>query len=368
MSEMAHSTPCCEAHSNKPNFQANDRMTIPTFNSRFDIDGRPVGGDVPVYIIAEAGVAHFGSEEKALRLVDLAVEAGADAVKFQIFDVDAMIAAELAEWKQRLGSRQLPYDAFGRIQAYCRKKNITFFATAHDEPSLDYLTGLQVPVYKIGSGEVGNWPFLARVAGLGKPLIFSTGMYLQEQIGEALQIIAKTSNRDVAVLHCVTDYPAAPRDIALGNIGLVHERFQVITGYSDHTAGYHIPLAAVAMGARIIEKHITLDYNVPNAQDWKVSCGPDNLKAFVSQVRDIEAAMTIRADGPSDNERRSMLWASKSLITRREIAAGQIIVADDLCAKRPGGGISPSRIGEVLGRVARKALGNDVVIKPEDFE
>ena len=338
-----------------------------TVKSRFSIEGRPVGDGAPVYIIAEAGVAHFGSEEKALRLVDLAASAGADAVKFQVFDVDAMIAAESAEWKERLGSRQLPYEAFGRIQAYCCQKGITFFATAHDEPSLDYLTSLQVPLYKIGSGEVGNWPFLAKVASRGKPLIFSTGMYLQDQVAEALQAVAETGNRDVAVLHCVTDYPAAPRDIALGNVALIRDRFQVITGYSDHTAGWHIPLAAVAMGARVVEKHITLDYNVSNAQDWKVSCGPDNLAAFVSQVRDIEAAMTTRPDGPTANERRSMLWASKSLVTRRAIAVGEAIEADDLVAKRPGGGISPSRMGEVVGSVARKPLGRDVVIKPEDF-
>ncbi len=338
-----------------------------TFKSRFSIEGRSVGEGAPVYIIAEAGVAHFGSEEKALRLVDLAARAGADAVKFQVFDVDAMIAAESAEWKERLGSRQLPYAAFGRIQAYCREKGITFFATAHDEPSLDYLTSLQVPLYKIGSGEVGNWPFLAKVASRGKPLIFSTGMYLQDQVGEALRAVAEVGNCDVAVLHCVTDYPAAPRDIALGNVALIRDRFQVITGYSDHTAGWHIPLAAIAMGARIIEKHITLDYNVPNAQDWKVSCGPDNLAAFVSQVRDIEAAMTTRPDGPTANERRSMLWASKSLVTRRAILAGEAIQADDLVAKRPGGGISPSRMSEVVGRLARKTLGKDVVIKPEDL-
>jgi|LauGreDrversion4_2_1035121.scaffolds.fasta_scaffold288206_2 N,N'-diacetyllegionaminate synthase len=341
---------------------------MPVFNKSFSVDGRVVGEGAPVYIIAEAGVAHFGSEEKALRLVDLAVDAGADAVKFQVFDVNAMIADESPEWKQRLGPRQLPYAAFKRIQAYCKDKGISFFATAHDEPSLEYLASLEVPLYKIGSGEVGNWPYLAKVASLGKPVVFSTGMYLQAQVGEALQAIAATGNREVAVLHCVTDYPAAPTDIALGNMALIRERFSVITGYSDHTAGYHIPLAAVAMGARIIEKHITLDYDVPNAQDWKVSCGPDNLKTFISQVRDIEAAMTTRADGPTANERKSMLWASKSLVTRREIAVGQMITADDLCAKRPGGGISPSRLPEVIGRVARKALSKDKVIQPEDFK
>ncbi len=341
---------------------------MPRFSSRFAIDGRTVGESAPVYIVAEAGVAHFGSEEKAFRLVDLAADAGADAVKFQVFDVDAMISRDSTEWRARLASRQLPYGAFERIQSYSRQRGITFFATAHDEPSLDFLASLDVPVYKIGSGEVGNWDFVARAAARGKPVILSTGMYRQAQIAEALDTIAGVGNLDAAILHCVTDYPAAPHDIALGNLGLIRERFQVITGYSDHTAGYHIPLAAVAMGASIIEKHITLDYDVPNAQDWKVSCGPDNLKTFVSQVRDIEAAMTMRPDGPTANELRSMLWASKSLVTRREIAVGQAIVADDLCAKRPGGGISPSRIDEVVGRVARVSLGKDVVIKPEDLE
>lgn len=341
---------------------------MPIFSASFDIDGRTVGENAPVYIIAEAGVAHFGSEEKAYRLVDLAADAGADAVKFQVFDVDAMISKDSQEWRERLSSRCLPYDAFERIQKYCVKKGITFFATAHDEPSLDFLETLNVPAYKIGSGEVGNWPFVERVAARGKPVILSTGMYRQEQIGEALRTIAAAGNADVAILHCVTDYPADPHDIALGNVKLIRERFGVVAGYSDHTAGYHIPLAAVALGARVIEKHITLDYNVPNAQDWKVSCGPDNLRAFVSEVRDIEAAVTTRADGPTENEKRSFLWASKSLVTRREIAKGQVIGEEDLCSKRPGSGISPSRIGEVVGRVAKRALGQDAVIRMEDLE
>lgn len=338
------------------------------FNHQFEVNGRMIGDKAPVYIIAEAGVAHFGDEEKAYRLVDLATDAGADAVKFQVFDVNAMIASESSDWKARLGSRQLPYDAFERLQAYCARKGITFFATAHDEPSLEFLAGLDVPVYKVGSGEVGNWPFIKRVASLGKPVIFSTGMYMQDQIGEALRGILETGNRDVAVLHCVTDYPASPGDIALGNIGLIRERFNVVTGYSDHTAGYHIPLASVAMGARIIEKHITLDYDVPNAQDWKVSCGPGDLGTFISQVRDIEAAITTRYNGPTENERRSLLWASKSLVTTHRIERGRRIGKDDLCAKRPGGGIPPSRTDDVIGRIATRALAEDVVIKLEDLE
>lgn len=337
------------------------------FSQTITVDGRSLGLDSPIYIIAEAGVAHFGSEQKAYRLVDLAVDGGADAVKFQIFDVDAMISAASGDWKTRLGSRQLPYEAFERIQSYCKSKGITFFATAHDEPSLDYLSTLEVPLYKVGSGEVGNWSFLERVASLGKPMIFSTGMYLQDQIGEALEVISNAGNHDVAILHCVTDYPANPHDVALGNIGLIRSRFDVITGYSDHTEGYHIPLAAVAIGARIIEKHISLDFGVVNAQDWKVSCGPHDFRTFVRQIRDIEASLTTRTNGPTENERKSMLWATKSLVARRDIKAGELIDSEDVCVKRPGGGIAPSRIGDVLGRYARRDVKCDVVIRWEDL-
>lgn len=338
------------------------------FSTHFDIDGYTVGEGSPIYIIAEAGVAHFGSEEKAYKLVDLAAEAGANAVKFQIFDVDAMIAKELEDWKERLGSRQLPHQAFERIQRYCREKNITFFATAHDEPSLDFLISLDVPVYKVGSGEVGNWPYLTRVASLGKPMIFSTGMYSMDQIGEALDAVMVTDNTDVAVLHCVTRYPVPPEEASLGNIALIRDRFHVISGYSDHTEGYHIPLASVALGANIIEKHISLDFNVPNAQDWKVSCGPRDLGIFIRQVRQIDVAMGVRDSGPTEREKESLAWAGKSLVARQEIPAGSQITKDDLVSKRPGTGISPSQIENVIGRRAKVTLRSDDVIKWEKLQ
>src|SRR5688500_14692814 len=174
------------------------------FAERFLIGRRLVGRGCPIYLIAEAGVAHFGSEGKALRLVDLAVESGANAVKFQIFDVNALIAPELTTWRARLGSRQLPYEAFARIRAYCLRRGITFLATAHDEPSLEFLSSLDVPAYKVGSGEVGNWPFLKRIASLGKPVVVSTGMYEEAQISDALNVLAESGQREVALLHCVT--------------------------------------------------------------------------------------------------------------------------------------------------------------------
>lgn len=341
---------------------------IKRFAQSFEIAGRVVGISCPVYVIAEAGVAHFGSEEKAFRLVDLAVEAGADAVKFQIFDVTALISKELPEWRERLAERQLPYDAFSRIQAYCRKKGITFFATAHDEPSLEFLVSLNVPVYKVGSGEVGNWPFLKHIAELGKPLIFSTGMYRQEQIAEALDVVAETGNAQVAVLHCVTRYPTPPEEVCLGNMELIRDRYNVITGYSDHTRGFHFPLAAVALGAHIIEKHITLDFNVPNAQDWKVSCGPHDFGDFIQQLREIEAGAGIRDSGPTAGEKESLVWAGKSLVPVRDIPAGSTLAREDFVGKRPGTGISPARINEVVGKVAKVLLERDQVIQWENLD
>lgn len=342
-------------------------MTGKRFSEQFEIDGRRVGAGCPVYVIAEAGVSHFGNEDKAYRLVDLAVDAGADAVKFQIFDVKALISGELPDWQDRLSSRQLSYDAFARIQTYCRKKGITFFATAHDEPSLDFLRTLDVPVYKVGSGEVGNWPFLARVAAQGKPLIFSTGMYQRSQIGEALGVVSRTGNHDVAVLHCVTRYPTPPEEVSLGNMLWIRDTQGVVTGYSDHTRGFHFPLAAVAMGAQVIEKHITLDYDVPNAQDWKVSCGPDDLGVFIAQLREIEAGLGVRDTGPTAGERESLVWATKSLVPVRDIPAGTVLQAADLTNKRPGTGISPARIDEVIGRMAKVALVHDQVIQWEQL-
>lgn len=337
------------------------------FSERFEIDGRPVGGGCPVYVIAEAGVAHFGNEEKAYRLVDLAADAGADAVKFQVFDVDALISSALPDWRDRLSSRQLPYEAFRRIQTYSRHKGVTFFATAHDEPSLDFLTTLDVPVYKVGSGEVGNWPFLQRVASLGKPVVFSTGMFQRDQVGEALNAVREAGNPDVAVLHCVTRYPTPPEEVSLGNMQWIRENHHVITGYSDHTRGFHFPLAAVALGARIIEKHITLDYDVPNAQDWKVSCGPDDLGIFIQQLREIEAGLGMRPLGPTAGERDSLVWASKSLVPVRDIPAGTVLQIADLVGKRPGTGISPSRIGEVVGKATKVNLVRDQVIEWEQL-
>jgi N,N'-diacetyllegionaminate synthase len=340
-------------------------MTRAKFSQTFSLLGREVGEGCPVFIVAEAGVAHFGSLEKAFSLVDLAADARADAVKFQVFKTDEMISRESEEWRDRMRPKELPYEAFREVQSYCRERSIIFFATAHDEPSLDFLDTLGVSLYKIGSGEVGNWPFLRKVASRRKPVILSTGMYTLEQVGEALQVMAEVGTRDVAVLHCVTRYPTQPSEVNLRAVDTIRDTYGVMTGYSDHTRGFHLPLAAVARGACIIEKHITLDFDVPNAHDWKVSCGPDDLHVMVRQIREIEAGLGSGVKALSEAEQESLRWARKSLVAAVDMLPGELITREKLCAKRPGTGIVPADIERVLGKVVRAKIEADTLLQWE---
>lgn len=335
------------------------------FNQTFTIQGREIGKSKPVFIIAEAGVAHFGSLDKAKQLVDIAVGSGADAVKFQIFKTNALVSVESEEWRNRLKTRELPYEAFKEIQVYCKEKGIIFFATAHDEPSLEFLDSLDVPAYKIGSGEVSNWSFLEKVASKKKPVILSTGMYTLGDIGEALKVIAKTGNPDIAVLHCVTSYPTPPSEVNLRAMDTIRDTYDVIVGYSDHTNGFHFPLAAAALGASIIEKHITLDFNVPDAQDWKVSCGSEDFPVMVEQIREIEAGLGTGIKALTKSELSSINWARKSLVAIEDIFEEEIIELKKLGAKRPGFGIMPSDIDKVIGKKAKKTIKKDALIKWE---
>lgn len=337
------------------------------FNRSFFIRNREIGEHQPVFIIAEAGVAHFGLIEKAKQLVDLAADAGADAVKFQIFKTEELISLDSNEWKKRLQSKELPHEAFRDIQEYCEEKGIIFLATSHDEQSFEFLSSLDVPAYKIGSGEVNNWSFIERVAAEKKPLILSTGMYTLEEIGNALEIISRTGNTDIAVLHCVTNYPAFPSEVNLRVMDTIREKYGVIVGYSDHTRGFHFPLAAVACGAHVIEKHISLDFDVPDAQDWKVSCGPDNLYLMVKQIREIEAGLGSGIKVLSASEKANLKWARKSLVATVDIIEDEIISPDKICIKRPGNGIAPTEINEVIGKKVKVKIKKNTLIRWENL-
>lgn len=260
-----------------------------SFDAAFSIRGRRVGGGAPCLLIAEAGVSHFGDMGLARELVDLAADAGADVFKTQFFDVEALIAGRAAEWRERLRPRNLTLDQALELKARCESRGLLFMATAHDETRISWLHELDVPAVKVGSGERNNPVFLTRLAELGRPMIVSTGMYGVADVREALAACAAGGCREVALLHCVTSYPTPPEDVNLAAMDALRDLFPGPVGYSDHTVDEMAVLAAVARGADIIEKHITILRDVPNAQDWKVSAGPENLASLIEGVRRIEA-------------------------------------------------------------------------------
>jgi N,N'-diacetyllegionaminate synthase len=324
--------------------------------------------DEPVFIIAEAGVSHFGDLKKAFQLVDMAVSAHADAVKFQIFHTDDLISSAAPEWKDRYRSKELTLEDFSKIKQYCMRKGIIFLSTAHDDSSLKDLDTIGVAAYKIGSGEVHNWPFLKLVAQRKKPILLSTGMYMMEDIRTALEIITSENNSQVALLHCTTAYPTPPSQVNLMAIRTIQSEFGGIVGYSDHTSGYHFPLAAVAIGAKIIEKHITLDFNIPNAQDWKVSCGPETLPKMVKEIRQIEQGLGTGLKVPQELEKESLKWARKSITASTDIMPEEVITIDKITMKRPGTGIPPSKLEQVIGRKARSFIKSDTLILWEQLK
>lgn len=333
------------------------------FNKTIKINNKAVGEGQPVFVIAEAGVNHFGSMDKAKRLIDVAVNSKADAFKIQVFKTENLISCESNEWRDRLKPKELTYEEVREIRELCQLRGIIFLATAHEEESLSFIESLDVPAYKIGSGEINNLPFIREIARKKKPVIISTGMYTLEEIGQALEVIMSEDNRDIIILHCVTIYPSPPKEVNLKAIDTIKKEFNVLVGYSDHTVGHEIPLAAVAKGACMIEKHITIDRDVPNAQDWKVSCGPEDFTQFISSIRNIEAALGTGIKSPSEIELKNKLWARKSIVATVDINKGDIITDTMLCTKRPGHGIIPAETNKIIGMKAKVNIKKDTLIK-----
>jgi N-acetylneuraminate synthase/N,N'-diacetyllegionaminate synthase len=339
-----------------------------SFNRSFNIGTRAVGGDAPLLIIAEAGVSHFGDMTLALELVAMAAEAGADVFKTQFFDVERLFAKRASEWRDRLRPRNMTLDQAKELQAACHARGLLFMSTAHDESRIAWLAELDVPAIKVGSGEKNNPAFLTRLARLGRPMIVSTGMYTEADVGEALAACARGGCRDVALLHCVTSYPTPPEQVNLAAMDTLRAGFDGPVGYSDHTADFLAAYAAAARGAKVIEKHITILRDVPNAQDWKVSAGPDNFKQFVRDVRQLETMIGDGRKGPAACEVAAMSWAVKSLVAARNLAAGERLSTDDLIAKRPGDGALPNAIDRLLGRRLKHPIAADTPVLPEDVE
>ena len=330
-----------------------------------------------VLIIAEAGVNHNGSIELAKRLVDEAVNAGVDYIKFQTFKSEKLVskAAKQAEYQQKnIGHEgESQYTMLKRLELspadhevlidYCNSKGIKFFSTAFDMDSIDYLHSLNLGLWKIPSGEITNFPYLRKIATFGEPIILSTGMSELNEIEEAIQVLIKygVAKEDLTVLHCTTEYPTPFTDVNLKAMLQIGEKFGVKIGYSDHTKGIEVPIAAVALGATVIEKHFTLDKTM-EGPDHKASLEPDELKAMVTSIRNIENALGSGHKHVSDSERKNIEIVRKSIVAAYPIKQGEMLTEENLTVKRPGNGISPMRWNEVIGTIALKDFEEEEVI------
>lgn len=339
------------------------------FPSHIYIAGRRIGPGEPCYIIAEGGVSHFGQIAKAFQLIDMAIEAGADVFKTQHYKTDTLVGPAANEWRERLRSKELPDSSIALMRDYCSKKGIPFLCTPHDNDVLTFLADeLKIAAFKVGSGELENWPFLEKIASYGRPVILSTGMHTIEDIQNSIKVLSTNGCKELAVLHCVTNYPAAPENINLTVMEHIREFFSGPIGYSDHTVGTAVPLAAVALGASIVEKHITIDKDVPNAQDWKVSCDPTNFNTFITEVRIIESAIGGGRKEISEFEKDSIKWARKSITALKDIPKGTIIKKEMLQYQRPGIGLPPSQNNHVIGKVAKRNIKIGEVINLYDLQ
>ncbi|MGE5505658.1 MAG: N-acetylneuraminate synthase family protein [Actinomycetota bacterium] len=338
------------------------------FHSAFPIARRMVGPGAPVAVIAEAGVAHFGDPDKAVALVDLAADAGADFFKTQAFVTDALVAPSLPDWRDRLRPKEVDFAFLRRMKDRCEARGIPFLCTPHDETALGWCLDLDVPAFKIGSGERGNLPFLRRIAALGRPVVASVGLHGEDDVRALIAAVTEGGCRELALLHCVTSYPTPTEQVHLRAMDRLRQIFPGPVGYSDHTVGHLACLAAAARGACLIEKHITLDFDVPNAQDWKVSCGPDDFAAFVRDVRAVDTMLgrpeVVRRDCAAAAEG----WAVKCLVAARDLPAGTILQADMLAAMRAGtGGLAPSEAGPLAGRRLARPLAAGQKLSPDDL-
>lgn len=335
---------------------------------------------VPTYIIAEGGVNHNGKLEIAKRLVKEAKGCGADAIKFQTFNADKLAskyASKASYQKSHKSSNssqlnmlkrlQLRQHEFKLLSELCIENGITFLSSPFDEASADFLDSIGMSVFKIPSGEITNYPFLKYIARKGKPIIISTGMSYLGEVEKALNTIEQEGNRQITILHCVTEYPAPVNEINLRAIITLKEAFKLPVGYSDHTVGIEIPIAAVAIGATVIEKHFTLNSRM-YGPDHKSSMEPDLFKEMVRCIRNTESALGDGIKKPANCEMDNIALVRKSIHTANPLKAGHKISEKDLTLKRPGIGLDPSMISFLIGRKIKNRIGSDTPITLLDLE
>ncbi|MBU3154823.1 N-acetylneuraminate synthase [Clostridium estertheticum] len=337
----------------------------------FKIENKVIGDGNRTFIIAEAGVNHNGDIEIAKQLVDKAVISGVDAIKFQTFKTEKLVTgyADMADYQKSnightssqftmLKQLELSQESFIKIQEYCKYKGIMFLSTPFDFESADFLESIGMLAFKISSGDLTNIPLLEHIAKFNKPIILSSGMANLSEIEEALNAIYCLGNKEVAVLHCTSNYPAKLQSVNLNAMNTIKNAFKVVGGYSDHTKGITVPIAATAIGANIIEKHFTLDKNM-QGPDHKASLNPTELKDMVQSIRDVEMALGngIKRYNPSEVD--TIKAARKSIVASRYIKKGQLITLMDLDYKRPGTGLSPKFYVDIVGKKTNRDIKMD---------
>lgn len=331
-----------------------------------------------VLIIAEAGVNHNGSMKIAKQLVDAAVEAGVDIIKFQTFKAEKLVSktAKQAEYQKKnigdgndsqyemLKKLELSEKNHEELMAYCKEKGIRFWSTAFDFESMDYLHSLGLDLWKIPSGEITNYPFIRKIASYGEDVIMSTGMCEMMDIQNAMDVLLRYGIRkeQITLLHCNTQYPTPYQDVNLNAMASIKHEFDIQVGYSDHTSGIEVPIAAVALGAKVIEKHFTIDRNLPGP-DHKASLEPHELKAMVSAIRHIEQALGDGIKRVSDSEKANISVARKSIVAACPIKKGEPLTEENLTVKRPGTGLSPMLWDKVEGTIATKDYEEEDLIQ-----
>lgn len=326
-------------------------------------------------IIAEAGVNHNGDIATAKKLVDSAKDAGADIVKFQTFDVDSITSkyAEMAKYQKRnigriksqkemLSELTLTHDEFIELSGYCKYKDIRFLSTPFDIPSIKFLASLGCDLWKIPSGEITNYPYLVEIANTHKDVILSTGMSTLSEVESAVRLLLDEGAGKISLLHCTTQYPTLYDSVNLNAMITLKETTGLDVGYSDHTNGIEIPIAAVAMGAVIIEKHFTLDRGM-QGPDHKASLEPNELKQMVQSIRHVESAFGSSDKNPVDAEKENISIARKSIVAKRDIKKGEHFTEDNITTKRPGSGVNPMLWKSVLGTKAIRDFEEDELIE-----
>ena len=325
-------------------------------------------------IIAEAGVNHNGSLEMAKKLVNVAKACGADVVKFQTAKLDSLVSksAHMAEYqKKNIGIEEsqkdmlkkllLDFDEFIELADYCKNVGIGFLSTPFDIDSIHFLNDIQ-DIWKVPSGEITNYPYLVEIGKTSKKVILSTGMAEINEISSAIKVLEDNGTKDITVLHCTTEYPTPIKDVNLRAMNTMRDTFGYPVGYSDHTQGIEVDLAAVALGATVIEKHFTLDRNL-QGPDHKASLEPDELKTMVDGIRKIELALGTGVKKPSESEIKNRLVARKSIVAKKAIKAGDILTDENITTKRPGSGVNPMKWNEVLGTKAIRDFEEDELIE-----